>query len=523
MEVSISVNGFDIKFLSYMQENRELSFSNAVNVFPDKSIVGLKRSQARINYYLPDHRSIYCAGDMFHCNITYKEYLTFLKDITLNKYISSEQDRMKLILFNLFLYGTVNTSRLYQEIGVSLSTKKKDLKALSDFLQPYSLYLDIIKGQGISLRGNEFLFRTLIMKIISSFCEIDHVQSLIARAANPPYERLMFEKLQNDSIITTGYFSEIFRDILNTFGFDLSYPGKKSLLIYLMIMQKRVDEHNTTLILPGLEITLPLRNIFTTAVENVFVNNLIDSLDHNIYTLSYFDIDLRQTVTSFIQRIQDKLTTTISQHKELYDEVYIYLQKCLVRKKFLYDIPDVNLPKTQQHYPGIFSYVEDAISDIETAYRVNFYTNEKATLSLILKKFIINSKLAGRNRKNIAIVTTSTIEKVDFFSANLRCYIDIGQCYNININEIQKLSKLDHFITIVFSNRVSMLLQEKGIPHLKINYYITHRDIDMLIKNGLSSNVNRKISATDFAASVRNFTQDELIIYLKERYSNHFI
>ncbi|WP_199635587.1 helix-turn-helix domain-containing protein [Serratia sp. PAMC26656] len=522
MEVAISINSFDINFLSYMQENAELRFNDAVNVFPEKSIVGLKRSQSRINYYLPDNKNIVCAGDAFHCKINYKEYSDFINAITLNKYLSSENERITLILFYCFLYGTVNTSKLYKDIGVSLSTKKKDIKVLVDYLCQFELHVEIINRKGVRIRGNELAFRILIMKIIASICELNQLNQFMPRIANNPYERLMYQGLSRDEVVQAVLYRDSFNEILNRYQLDLSYPGKKFLLIYLMILEKRLSVDNMQLSLPGMKIELPLQPVFVNPVENVFVNHFINSLDHNYYKLIYIDIMLYRATTQFVQSVQEKMITGISHHRELYDEIYIYIQKCIIRKTYLYDVPDVNLPKARKHYPGLFSYVEDAIIRTEEFYTVQFDKNQIATLCLILKKFIMNSKMVGRNRKSIAIVTTSSIEKVKFFVANLRCYVDVGDCFNINFNEIYKLEDLEHFLTIVFSNRISLLLQDKGIPHLKINYYLQPKDIDKLITAGLSSNINRKINADEFSNAIRHVPPDVLVLYLKEKYGDHF-
>nr|WP_236127791.1 helix-turn-helix domain-containing protein [Cedecea colo] len=505
-----------------MQENGELRFSDTVSVFPGKSIVGLKRSQSRINYYLPDDKNIVCAGNAFHCRINYKEYANFISAITLNKYLSSEHERLTLILFYCFLYGTVNTSKLYQDIGVSLSTKKKDLKVLVDYLSQFDLHVEIINRKGIRIGGNELAFRILIMKIIASICELNQLDQFMPRIANNPYERLMYQGLSGDKVVQSVRYLDTFNEILNQYQLNLSYPGKKLLLIYLMILEKRLTIDNTQLSLPAMRIAFPLQPVLNSPAENVFINHFINSLDHNYYKVIYIDIILYRTVTQFVQSVQEKMITGISHHRELYDEIYIYIQKCIIRKTYLYDVPDVNLPKTQKHYPGLFSYVEDAITWTEKLYTVRFDKNQIATLSLILKKFIINSKMAGRNRKNIAIVTTSSIEKVKFFAANLRCYVDIGDCFNVNINETYKLEDSDHFLTIVFSNRISMLLQDKNIPHLKINYYLQPTDIDKLITAGLSSNINRKINAEDFSADILNIPRKDLALYLQEKYGDHF-
>ncbi|WP_435927555.1 PRD domain-containing protein [Dryocola sp. BD613] len=522
-EVSISINNFDIQFLSYMQENGELLFKDVNNIFPDKSIISLKRCQSSINYYLPYDKQLFCENDAFHCRINYEDFLEFLQKTHLGNYLSSVEERITLIIFYCFLYGTVNTSRLYEEIGVSLTTKKKDMKVLADYLSAYKLELVVVNRKGVTIRGNETGFRIIVMRIIATVTELNHHFRPVARAANNVYQRLMYQRFSHDYLDQVNLQADAFRDFIDQHYLDLSYPGRKLLFIYLLIVKKRMDQGTENMILPELNIVLPEQNLLADETENRFINHFIISLDHNVECLSLVDISLQEYIRRLIYRIQFRIVTRITQHRGLFDEIYLYVQKCIIRKKYNYTIFDNNLSKTQKHFPDLFFGVTDALHEIESAYQIKFEHNQVATLCLIFKKFIINSKLAGRNSRKVTIVTNSAAEKVSFFIASLKSHVDVSETVTINIHEIYRLRDFSHHLTIVFSNRISMLLDQQGIPHLKLNYYLQHTDIEKLLACGLSSNLNRKISADAFVADICNIPQTELPQYLRLKYGIHFL
>ncbi|WP_192797129.1 PRD domain-containing protein [Klebsiella aerogenes] len=521
--MSISINNFDIQFLSYMQENSELPFKDVNNVFPDKSIVSLKRCQSSINYYLPLDKQLFCENDAFHCRINYEDFLAFLQKTHLGNYLSSVEERLTLIIFYCFLYRTVNTSRLYEEIGVSLTTKKKDMKVLANFLSAYKLELTVVNRKGISISGNETGFRIMVMRMIASVSELNHHFRPVSRAANNVYQRLMYQRFSQEYLHQVNLQADVFQEFIEEHELDLSYPGRKLLYIYLLIVQIRREQGAENMILPELNIVLPERNLFGDETENRFLNHFIISLDHNVEHLSLVDILLHEYIRSLIHRIQSRIVTSITQHQGLFDEVYLYVQKCIIRNKYNYTIYDNNLSKTHKHFPDLFFGVMDALHDIELAYQLKFEQNQVATLCLIFKKFIINNKLAGRNLRNVAIVTNSAAEKVSFFIASLKSYVEVSETATINIHEISRLMDFSHHLTIVFSNRISMLLDQQGIPHLKLNYYLQHTDIEKLLACGLSSNLNRKISADTFINDIRNISQAELPRYLRLKYGSHFL
>jgi len=519
VEVAISINQSDIAFLSYMQDKGVLAFSDVSDTFPGKSLITLKRSAANLNYYLGSDK-IYIESDRFHCDISYTCFISFLQRLHIKDYRSSVDERIKLIVVHCFLYSTVNVSALYEEIRISLTTKKKDLKVLEKYLSDKGLQLEIVSSKGIRIVGNEIALRMMVMTILASVCELDNRDYLIGRAANDVYEQLIFSRFQIEMLGHFTAVTEEYHAIVNDNHLALSYPGRKLLYTYMLIARVR-----TVYPLPvcDFQVALLPSLFYQCASEQQFMNYFVTSLDQNSAVLKFMDITLRSALMNFYIYVQSKIITVIVEREALLHELYLYVQKCIIRRKCGYSIFDNNLSNTKKHYNNLYEIIHSACGDVENIYSIKFSEGHLATMTLIFRKYINKSKLSGRNKKSVVIVTNSAIETVDFFIDNLKFHLDVDICDSINIHEREKLADLNYDLVMTFSNRISMLLQQMNINHIKVNYHLKDKDINNLLKKGFSSNLNRKIKTDRFLEQIKDKSDEEIIDVLKTHYGKYFI
>lgn len=514
----ISINQYDIAFLSFMQDKGQLAFTDIPEHFPGKSLLTLKRSVANINYYLKTERIVIHA-DSFVCDLTYADLLAFLSNLKVKDYNSSVEERIKLILFYAFLYTTVNTSRLYEEIGISLTTKKKDLKTLENYLSARGLKFEVVSRKGIKIAGNETAWRILIMEILASICELNHEASLVERAANDVYEKLMFSRFSQQSPALPDVVDK-FHAVIRDEQLTLSYPGKKLLYIWLLLEEVRAPEGHATLCDIPVLLPLCLHKAFST--EELLRHYFIHSLDQNSTELPLIDLRLYATLRAFFTEVSKNIITAIIYPDALLHELYQYIQKCILRSILGYSLFDNNLSSTEKHYPNLFHIVQQSIQVLESAYQLNLDKNQLSTITLIIKKHINSSKLSGRNRKTVIIVTNSAVEKIDFFISHLKFHLDIDVKESINIHEKERLKDLDADIVVTFSNRISWLLNEMKVEHIKVNYHLKDNDIRIFMDHGFSSNLNRKLSTHDFLDAIEGKSREEIHEILKKNYINYF-
>lgn len=65
---------------------------------------------------------------------------------------------------------------------------------------------------------------------------------------------------------------------------------------------------------------------------------------------------------------------------------------------------------------------------------------------------------------------------------------------------------------------MASLLHKQNIPFIKLNYHLQEVDIELLIKRGLSKNINRKIDADIFTINLLHLEKEKLAEYLRKNY-----
>lgn len=90
-------------------------------------------------------------------------------------------------------------------------------------------------------------------------------------------------------------------------------------------------------------------------------------------------------------------------------------------------------------------------------------------------------------KKRVIIVTNSSESKVGYFKEVLssRFHIDVPVC--ININEIEQLQSREFDLLITFTNKISSHLRYAGLDYVKVNFWLTQDDFQLLRERGLAS------------------------------------
>jgi transcriptional antiterminator len=271
--------------------------------------------------------------------------------------------------------------------------------------------------------------------------------------------------------------------------------------------------------------SIPLKvkniNLFSNENENLFLNNLISSLDATNMTLQQ-DSVLNNLIANFIDNVQSQIITHIKDDPKVFQEVYDYIYKCIIRNNYDFYFYDNKLDDLIKHYEKLYRILSVSLIDIEKHYNIIFSYFQIATLTLIIRKFTMQHKVIGRNSKNIVIVTNSSVEKINFFIETMKFYVDIASITIININEIHLLENLKYDCILTFSNRIQTLLKENNYTSTKLNFYITKEDIETLFSLGFSTS-RRKIKITTFINKIRNKNEEEIKNILLNDYNNYFV
>lgn len=517
----MEIHYYDLMAASLIQERHTVSLEECGTKL-NKSVSSIKRSISCINEYLPASHQILIANNQAIFQMTYKEYLAFIQSLTLKDYYPSQKERLNIMAAYAFFNRALNMTHLYESLYISLSTKKKDSRALSNWLSGYGLATEVIPKTGIKITGDEVQYRILITRIISGYVELDRNFHLTMRKANSPLQKLISEYFLVNADPVSETVNKAIQQLQKQKVRRISYASVKFLYLYLSCAIFRLQSGHTVqdVQVPG----LPVDDycLLEDAEENLLLNHLISALDYTPLSLPPEDEFLSSAAKNLVRTVQEHIITWISDDHCIYEEIYAYLHKCIIRNMYQISFYDNKLEDTRDNYNNLYEIIKAAASPCEEHYGLCFSQLQISSLTLIFRKYINKNKLAGRNQKKLVIVTNSSIEKIGFFMEQLKLRVDVALVDVININELYMLEEKEYDYLIVFSNRIGTLLEEAGYPYIKLHFYLGEDDYRLLEENGFSTS-KRKIKVSQFIQSTASMDRETLASYLLEKYSGFFM
>lgn len=518
----MSINKSELELLKRIQEKKFFQLADSEEVF-GKSEISIKRNMANLNTYLLPDKQLKIVNNRIEADITYRDYIEFVQKLTLKDYVISQEERINLMIVYSFFSEILNMTNLYENLGLSLTTKKKDSRELNIVLEENRLKSEIVAKKGIKIIGNERNYRILIASILSGVFDLDFDDTLINRKANNPLERMTF----NYFIVKGAKEISRAKNILNKFlqenNLKMSYTSKKFIYIYLALSLYRINRGNSMKDKTERRmVQVTMCNLLNNEYEDDFLSYLISSMDFNTPLAPLISNQLKQMTEEFIEKVQSRITTKFYNYDQLFEEIYYYLHKSIIRNSFKYSFYDNNIENTKNIYTSLYNVVKESVNIIEDKYKMAFIHQQIAALTLIFRKNVMKNKLLGRNRKRIVIVSNSAIEKIDFFIEILKINTDIEVIAKININELYTLKELKYDMIICFSNRIKTLLEFNGYENIKLNFYLTHEDIDKLLALGVSAG-GRKVKVETLLDEIEGKSREEIKKLLLTKYEPYFL
>lgn len=110
---------------------------------------------------------------------------------------------------------------------------------------------------------------------------------------------------------------------------------------------------------------------------------------------------LEDKMIQFISGIQSNIITDIYSHHELFQEIYQFIFKCILRSDYHFDFYDNKLDQTAEKFPNLYRLIEQN-SFISNELQLS--SDQIATLTLIFRKHINENKILGRNTKESSLL-----------------------------------------------------------------------------------------------------------------------
>lgn len=517
------VTQFDLKLANYVQDKGRIDFESCEELF-GKSTSTLKRSIYNLNEYIPDHLSFSISHHEIRTNMTYADFAGLCIRLDLADYSVSVDERLVLIVTYGLMNGIVNMTKLYTQLNLSLSTKKKDRKALGYMLESNGITIVNRHSKGVSFEGNERFLRMFVARNLLSVIELNKNDEYVPRQANTPVQKLLYSLFKEH---LSGFHDEVTRKLSQFFGptaRQVDYPSKKFIYLHMMISLIRIrngyyiEKHTDDMPKVASHHLLPVKE------DSDYLDQLIASLNYKV-PLEFPENNYLQNKTEqLISDIEDKQEIHFYTYEEFHKEIYAYLYKCLIKNKLEYYFYDDKLDDTKYELPELYECIASKNKQWEAEEGFRLTDHQISVICLIVERFAIRNRISGMNKQKIIIITNSSVEKVNFFLEVLSQHVNYEMVQYLTINELYKLEELTFDKILTFSNRITVLLAELGWESIKLNFYLSSNDIKKLLDNGFASSRNRKVIAQKIVAALdaRSDTDDK-IEYLKEKYPDIMI
>lgn len=515
----MTVSSFALYLANRIQEAQQISL-NQLSFKTGRSVATIRRTIHSLNEYLKPSLYFIVTESKIINQMSYNEFVNFIQKLTITDFSTTWRERLELLLCITIVKNEANLTKLYELLGISQSTKKKDRPIFLEELEKEHLELLSLRGRGVSIIGDELTLRVKAAQLLSQIIEIDKNNQIVARQANNPIQQLSYQYAKE--IFVENEKKGSLTDLLNFHNLSFNYTSMKFLYAYYFISLCRIK--NDFVIVENYSSPVKIRTyaLFHQPTEDFSLSNILASLDNsgaNFYPKDQLVVTSREQL---IQYIEERIITNFYSRKELNKEIDQYLYKCLIRNFLAYDLDDNKLDDVKEEFPFLYQLVEYCYQKFLTK-KINLNQRQLSTLTLLFRNHVLKNKVAGRNLKKVVIITNSAKEKSNFFSQQLVYFFDTQVIAILNINEIHQLKKLKFDNLITFSNRISTILDENGFPNIKVNYYFHSEDIKYLAKLNFSHNSHRKIVAESFVNELNQVSDEDLVTYLKTHYANFFV
>lgn len=530
----------DLQLLKYLQENPDVPLAKTAGDFY-RNPTSIRRQLAAINQMLSGRCYIEVRNSRIRSGLTYADYLDIVRSLTVDTYLPSCKERLQLIIIKAFFGEIVNLTRIYEELGFSVTTKKSDTAKLRPLLSAYGQEVQIARKKGITIIGNELRFRMLVIEILLPLIEWDPVTGIMSRRANTPVQAVMADICIGASLppkLLNIRFPELWQ---KTRDYSLSYQSRKLLSLYLCLFVARQPRH------PAAEpeqvlLKLPDWNLLHDPWENTALLHIISMLDFDPAP----DVPVSPALYSHAVRLCDKVSEQAGipffNHGEIQMELYRYLSKIYFQDFYGIQIKDKMVRNTEQQFPRLYQTICGQLLPVSEEFHIHFHSEHYTTLTLILQKWIDYHQLSGLNRKSIVLVTNTSSERSRFFISALEDLVEFDLCAIISIHELERLEHLTNpptpnaparraYVTgrpkgydfiITLSDRTAGLLANQGFPSLRLEFFLGTKDLEKLLAAGFGT-ARKRLSAKALADSLSGLTPDEIAVRLKRDYPEYFI
>ncbi|WP_051532656.1 helix-turn-helix domain-containing protein [Fusobacterium perfoetens] len=393
----MSINRKNLDILEELAEKKKLPLS----YFSEKYQVSernIRYSIENLNFYLlkSSLHEIFLKKGELEWICSKEELKNFIKNININNYIFSKEERENYILISYLFSDSVKIANIEKYLKVSRPTIKKDLISLNKYLKEFELEF-IRKENNILIEGKEKKLRHLKLLKLLEYIEVkDGKIEFIPKIYITEREEIEFIKKYLENI-DISQFWEIILDIEKELNVKFDEKFKTLMYLYLIPTMERIKKNNIIIKKDNSEF---LRNLSDYKIIRRILTKIIpENLDYEFLHLTeyfisgYYSSDFSENISivnkfieEFCKKISQSLNFNFVESEEYKQEILRYLLPAVYRIK-----NNFFLIKNHEKYSGnnkIYENVKKAVLECNCILKEPFREDEIVFLAKTSEKYI---------------------------------------------------------------------------------------------------------------------------------------
>ena len=425
-------------------------------------------------------------GDIF-----FKDFLSYCResDTMLKDSSLDAGERKKYMFFKILFEEKINLTKICDELDISRTTIKNNLKSIKEELDNSSLFLKPFQQEGLILSGSESDIRKHQLKFLRKYSDVIFYNSSPIKTKT---EKLIIEYFSDLSIENIKTFINYIQKSMNKIISDEAY---NLIAIYILSAVKRIkkghlieevgnrnflmetDEYKTVLHSKSIiesHYDIEIKDEEILQITDYFLGSHTYNFEQSYYR-NWIEIDI--LVKKLISKFSKHIDVDITKDKILLEGIINHIKPTIYRIKNKLKLENSIYIEVMNSYPNIFYLTKLSVKDIEEYIGSEFSHDEIAFLAIYFKSAIDRNKYRNRNLKRILLVCGHGYGISKLLAQQLKESYTINIVQTIPRHLLEKtLEKED--IDLIIS---TMDIEEKfEVPVVRVNSILTSEDIDTL-------------------------------------------
>lgn len=457
----------------------------------------------------------------FGGNIFFEEYENFTQQAENlpSESMMDTHERRNYIFFKALFKEKINLTKLCEELDISRTTIKNDVKYLREELSKNNISLRAYQ-EGLILEGTENDIRREQLKFLKRYSNSMFYDTSQIRTKT---EKIIEEYIKSVDFKVIKSFIDNVQKKMNKVISDEAY---NIIAVYLIITVLRIKKEkfleeigNQNFLADTEEFRCisSFKDILEKEFEIEFCHNeILQITDYFLgshtynFEQSYYKnwIEIEILVKKFIAAFNKNIHTDLSKDRILFKEIINHIKPTLYRIKNRIKLENSIYAEVLNSYPNIFYLTKKAIKDIENYLGVEFSDDETAFLAIYFKGAIDRNKFKEKDLKRVLVVCAHG------YGTSKLLVQQLNEIYTINVVQTIPRYMLEKTLE---EERVDLIIStinienKIDIPVVKVNSVLTQENIAVLDKYELSRQKKRF-----FLSEILNIIERNCVIENKE-------